>query len=397
MNDYFQRVEPLLSQFLMERYWATPWSKEKSLPDHVYKSLATHVKYLSDAFTTSREKLAPDYFRQKEARSAYLLYFHLANVMRNYSVLSNLLSTPLLPKRPLRVLDLGSGLGSASWAFLYAMEQKKINVEELVLVDQDQKVLEDASKLYGKMLKEKLLPEVAHKYLAYDLSKPFQAKKLIHQGAFDVIVSSNMLNEMSGTTVDEMANFFLTRMDEQLADDGVMILVEPAMMKTSRMLTQLRDKLLTSGRVNTPLPCMHNGPCPLNNEPRDWCHFEADWTPPHVRQRLEKSLDHGTGTLKYSYVAFQKGKKPHPPYRKKNAPYRVLSNVLESREGFAVLLCEPEKKISLELGKKRLDVLPQFKKLKRGDVFQHPIEMASQKHPYATSARLKSVKAPEEE
>ncbi|MFH1018717.1 MAG: small ribosomal subunit Rsm22 family protein, partial [Pseudomonadota bacterium] len=152
----------------------------------------------------------------------------------------------------------------------------------------------------------------------------------------------NVLNELDELGEGRMGAVLCGLLDRVLERDGKLVVIEPALLRVSRKLTSLRDAVLKSGRYSTPAPCGHSERCPLNAEPKDWCHFEAAWDPPPLRRRLEEFLDHRARSLKYSYVVFEQREKKRPEFT-----YRVLSDPLESREGACVLLCSPERKIAL--------------------------------------------------
>jgi ribosomal protein RSM22 (predicted rRNA methylase) len=111
-------------------------------------------------------------------------------------------------------------------------------------------------------------------------------------------------------------------------------------------LTAVRDELGAKMEVHFPVPCGHGGRCPLNSETRDWCNFEVGWNPPPIRRRIERALEHHTGTLRYSYLVVRPGKEGSEV-----SIYRVISDLLDTREGKIVLLCASGRKIAIKLGR----------------------------------------------
>jgi hypothetical protein len=59
-----------------------------------------------------------------------------------------------------------------------------------------------------------------------------------------------------------------------LADDGTLILIEPALRETSRELLAVRDQVVAAGLV-VAAPCLWIGACPALRRERDWCHDTA--------------------------------------------------------------------------------------------------------------------------
>jgi len=117
--------------------------------------------------------------------------------------------------------------------------------------------------------------------------------------------------------------------------------VEPALQKTSRSLTLFRDQLASSGDLFFPVPCGHAGRCPLNQEPRDWCHFDVGWEPLRsaIESRARWNIPPASSNTLFS------------PYAWSGTPYSSITDIeslsdrLKTREGEVVLLCAPDQKL----------------------------------------------------
>jgi ribosomal protein RSM22 (predicted rRNA methylase) len=98
-------------------------------------------------------------------------------------------------------------------------------------------------------------------------------------GPFDLVVAAHVLNELY---VGEAPERRLARLGELtrrwcerlVADGGVLLLLEPALRETSRVLLAVRDRLLADG-MRVVAPCFFAGHCPALVRPRDWCHDSA--------------------------------------------------------------------------------------------------------------------------
>jgi hypothetical protein len=98
-------------------------------------------------------------------------------------------------------------------------------------------------------------------------------------GGFDLVVAAHVLNELhlDREPVDRLARLarLVRRWGEELVGEGgTLILIEPALRETSRVLLGVRDQLLAAG-LHVVAPCFFTGPCPALLAERDWCHDSA--------------------------------------------------------------------------------------------------------------------------
>lgn len=371
-------MERELIHFSYQKIWQQEW-KGHDVPKEVYRSFLNHVGKISDRFTMSRSELRSDYLDAKEGRYAYLLYFHLANVCRNLAVMREIHRNRLFPANVRRVLDVGTGMGSALWG-LFLSHDRWDKELEVTAADRSRKSLVDMKDLLDLFARGRRMRPLDVKLKAMDLFDERTPKQVGELPAQDLIFCSNVLNEVAKVSKNRAVSL-VHKFIDRLSDDGLLIVVEPALNQTSRELTLLRDEILKKGDVYVPAPCGHEGPCPLNNEPRDWCHFETAWDPPALRRRFEKSLRHASGVLKYSYLVFSRR-----PVGDATGKHRVLSDRLSERDGhFSWLLCSPEKKLKMVLDKKYYKEEP-YRNLGRGDRVKlelHPITRRKDISPYS--------------
>ncbi len=332
-------LEQLLIHFVYEEYLGDTW-RGADIPQDLLRSFAAHTRHLSDAFTLERREFKPGYLRRREYRSAYLLYFHLANLVRTLAVLAELKRLDLWPRKGLRVLDVGCGSAPSLQAAALACEMFGGKLDAVEAWDAETGILKDARRLWTKFA-ERLhskIPPLRTKKVDLRLARGFGGGG----ERFDLVVVSNVLNEMDAGGEEKMLRVLGSLLDRVVAEDGKLIVIEPALNRVSRRLMLLRDAVLESGKYSTPAPCGHAQHCPLNAEPKDWCHFEVSWEPPPLRGYLEQFLEHRAKNLKYSYVVFERGERKPP-----GDTFRVLSDPLDSREGTCLLLCSPERKTAL--------------------------------------------------
>lgn len=385
----WQETEDELIRFAYKKIWNEAW-RGNEIPTHIFKSFLANTADISASFTDARRSLKSNYLDNKEGRFAYLLYFHLANVQRNLAVFENMRRHGLLTVDSKRVLDYGSGLGCAMWAYALAMQSAGLmHTVDFTAMDRSKKGLADAEELFKLFVVSKNLPKHNLSIKISDAFDPRTSKQMESIPApFDTIICSNMINELIQLSIPKTL-LFLKLLVGKLSPHGQLVIVEPALNQTSRNLTLLRDKLIEKESCYTPLPCGHQGGCPLNKEPRDWCHFQVDWTPPNLRKRFEKGLDHQSGNLKYSYLVVKKSKDLVP-----QKYYRVISDKLYERDGHtAWLLCSDTAKLKLLIPNPEVKA-PPYKFLKRGDLvfgeFEKVLDRRKDLQTYGIDVKLKS-------
>jgi len=98
-------------------------------------------------------------------------------------------------------------------------------------------------------------------------------------GPFDLVIAAQVLNELYvGDDVQPRAARLSVLVrgwcEKLLARGGTLILIEPALRETSRVLLTVRDQVLAAG-LHIVAPCFFTGPCPALLQERDWCHDNA--------------------------------------------------------------------------------------------------------------------------
>ena len=99
-------------------------------------------------------------------------------------------------------------------------------------------------------------------------------------GPFDLVIAAHVLNELyldeqePAARALRLARLVRVWSEELLGGQGTLVLIEPALRETSRVLLGVRDHLLASG-LSIVAPCFFTGPCPALLRERDWCHDSA--------------------------------------------------------------------------------------------------------------------------
>jgi Mitochondrial small ribosomal subunit Rsm22 len=152
-------------------------------------------------------------------------------------------------RRPGRILDLGAGTGAVSQALRthFGPEPTIIEVDRVAT---------------------KPTTRIA------DVSDP--ESLAMGNAPFDLVVAAHVLNELfvgdpPARRIERLSRLVHRWSEKLVAADGTLILLEPALRETSRVLLAVRDRVIAAG-LHIVAPCFFTGPCPALVQERDWCH-----------------------------------------------------------------------------------------------------------------------------
>lgn len=200
------------------------------------------------------------------------------------------------------------------------------------------------------------------------------------EGEFDLIIAANVLNELA---VPQQAALSAQLM-ERLTPNGRLVIIDPALQKTTRELMELRDQLLANQLASVCAPCLHQLACPMReHNKRDWCHFYVSWNCPKLISDFDEMIGNKHDYLKMAYMIFARHPEPTAkdpvheldsshPLRMTTA--RVVSAPLGSKGKTELLVCSSEgvlERLS-ELDRHREKKSQPFKGSMRGDIVALP-------------------------
>lgn len=175
--------------------------------------------------------------------------------------------------RPLRILDLGAGLGAMTWGIVRALAASGARGEVTsLMVDEDAKALAAAASIArGAAM---LGPQPVT--LTVQTRTGRVGTGMAH-GRFDVVVLGQVLSEMDRDADGEariVAHAAVLRdlVERALEPEGSLVVVEPALRDRSRHLHAVRDRVLADANVTLFAPCLHREACPALANEGDWCH-----------------------------------------------------------------------------------------------------------------------------
>ena len=341
-------------------------SKNPSSPHTA--SLAEDVARLSRLLTRERDALPHAYLRDQGLRKAYLTYFLPPNLAKIQVPLRELCLHPdnLLSKERLQVLDLGTGPGTAVLGIREFFRQRGSGQYlELTAVDQVGENLKEAEALF----RETGGGADGRATLA-TVRSGIEAIAGRSGGPFDIIVLSNVLNEMflrESDRIKKRTELVRSIMERLLAADGSCIIIEPALQETSRDLLMVRDGMVDGGSC-VYSPCLVQGHCPALVNPRDWCHEDRPWDPPAVVRELDAATGLRKDSLKFSYLILRNDSRSFANVCG-GASYRVVSEPLVSKGKREFYFCGDEgRRLATRLDKDASSANGPFGRLQRGDV-----------------------------
>jgi hypothetical protein len=330
---------------------------------------------LQRGLTGDRSLIGESYMDDPEKLRAYLdYYWPVSRAQARYAldVFSRLsgriggnASPESFPFR--RLIDVGSGPGPIAAAFADS------GAEELFLLDQSSRALSLASRELPKKC-ESFRATLSS--LVCDISNP-EPSRIPLWGKADCVSFGHSLNEVYSGEIDrtERRAALLERYSLALVPGGVILLIEPALLTTSRDLLAVRNLLVERGwRVLAPCVGRASLSCPaLEAGETQTCHDELSWKIPESVAALARSLKLDKESLKMSWFILQ------PPLSRNGADnadgegfYRVVSDAMLNKGGrVRRLLCGEDGRFPLSvLNGSQPCARSGFDKLARGDVIR---------------------------
>ncbi len=252
---------------------------------------------LQRGLTGDRRLAGASYFSRADLLGAYLLYYWPVSFVQASLALREIDLRGALPKI-CRVLDLGAGPGPASFA------AAELGAESVTLVDANAEALEAALRL------KENVAGLRAEFVA--VQRNFEKDGDIPAGPYDLIIACHSANELwkeKDDAVERRAGLFESAFG-QLADGGILLVIEPAANVTGRPALALRDRLLERGRergMSCVAPCPGSMDCPIASagEGRS-CHSSWPWEPTGPVAALARAAGLDRDSAKATWFAMKK-------------------------------------------------------------------------------------------
>lgn len=316
LDEIIERLEVIVLLYLKDILGVDP------LDIKINDKLVHAAKALSADFTLGRSRLAPNYMDGFLPGNAYLAHFFLTNAAKVVFCLNQ--SIDLFDTSgPFKILDFGCGPGSAALGAseFFADSAPDLRLE-INVTDKSRNATDISQKLFEKLERRNHFLTAVTKV----------------EGRFDLIIAANVLNEFGDW--DESYNLVRKLISEHLNENGLMIIIDPALRSTTKPLMSLRNRLVAEKCADVLAPCLHNKNCPMlaSNE-RDWCHFYIEWTRPRLIQTMDELVGTDHKHLKMAYFILS-----HPnkrPAANDELMYlcRTVSSPLKSKGKTELVLC----------------------------------------------------------
>jgi hypothetical protein len=279
-------------------------------------ALGRVVQTLSRGFTGERALAGAPYLRDPESLAAYLLYYWPVSYLQALAVFQGFLPSGFLTRG--QVLDLGSGPSPAGAAAF------DCGARRVLAADPARTALE-AARLLVRAAGHELDTAVLN--VAKGGRPP--------GGPYDCIYCGHLLNELWPGTANRIQRRTDLVLDLAgcLSDRGRIVIVEPALLSTTRDLLAVRDKLAARG-LAVIAPCLRQGPCPCLTAEAGagaTCHADMAWRPPAWYVRLAHRARIGKESLRFSFLVL--GKKGSAAGAAGADEYRVVSERMLSKSG----------------------------------------------------------------
>lgn len=335
------------------------------------KVISNSLLNLQRGLTGNRELAGAGYMEDKNLLGSYLLYYWPVTYMQISSAaeISDLKETVSSCRNPetLNILDLGSGPAPASFALCDLFGK----VNNVTLVDSSSRSLNLAKKIYNqfhKNTKVNTLTADFEKFAGGDVSVFDELRKSGEK--FNLIVMSHALNELwkEKDNSTELRTQFLLKACELMEDNGILILNEPALLKTSRALMEVSAKLLREG-FSIKAPCLCSRECPaLRAGENQTCHSDILWKTVEPVTSIANLAKLDRNSVKMTFFVLQKNSSLQNESRENI--FRVVSEPMLNKAGrIRYVICDGKKRITVSAKKNETFATKiGFFKLKRMDL-----------------------------
>jgi SAM-dependent methyltransferase len=305
------------------------------------------------------------YMRDTSLRHAYFAYYATANMLKLSVPLDELACSPTFPawsRASLSVLDVGCGTGTSLLGLLAWMESRGHQCDALAYHGMD--VAPEAAAFLLR-----LHPHLQHILPERVLTVTADVSDLASSDApltpHNLIILSNVLNELRERDPARLSDWLRKR----LAADGAVIVIEPALRETSRVLLQLRDALLPMGWT-VYAPCFRQAACPALDDLRDWCHHDLPWERPSWMKSVDDRIGHVKLSLKFSYLVLNlTGDTLQAHLRPDGSLHRVVSERFDEKGRTRCFLCGADGRRPFMLNRRDAgDMNDAFRSIKRFDI-----------------------------
>ncbi|RYE93638.1 MAG: methyltransferase domain-containing protein [Myxococcales bacterium] len=266
---------------------------------HDVKALGAAVARLS-AYYNGLEQDIP----ARQALAARLSFSFARDVPKGAAAVSELVASGWPGERAtLRVLDLGAGLGAMTWGLARALDAAGWRgTVEATLVDRDAAALALAARIAARAGPEGGVA-VSIRTVVGDASD-------LPAAPADLVLIGQALSEMHRSLppaerAARHAEVLDRLLQQRVAPDGVLVVIEPALRDRTRHLHDVRGRLIAAG-WSVFAPCLHDATCPMLARPDDWCHEDLPVDLPDWLVGIARAASLRFQGLTFSYLVLRR-------------------------------------------------------------------------------------------
>lgn len=338
--------------------------------------LASLVERLSATYN-DRTAVAP-VADDRGALAARLFFSFARDVPKGAGAVRELARVGLLAgDGPLRVLDVGAGLGAMTWGIARMVPGRAVDAE---LVDRH----EGALALATAIAKERA-GTVRVRVRAGDAHSAGAGA-----GTYDLVVLGQVLSELD-RDLDEGARLakhvgLVERLLGRVAPHGSLVIVEPALRDRSRHLHRIRDAFAARDEATVAIfaPCLHRRACPMLAREGDWCHEDLDVDLPEWLVPIARGAGLRYQGLTFSYLVLRRdGRTLRGAFADDLALFRDVSGLVRTKGKTERVLCGVTAGLeagggvkAMRLDRARADENARWEDARRGDLlaFAPPLD-----------------------
>ena len=315
-------------------------------------------------------KLSDDFASNTSTESrnsdAYFAYNFPMNLMKTMTIVQQMKTwyrNFFVDKRHYSILDIGCGEGAGMLGFYYSFrDHEDIRAFDLVGIDGSRKMLQRAKDLTARIRRKDRRLKVRLSNQRIDSTYRCESK-----GRYDIILLLNSLAEIIRGEV--IPTQFIKAVARCMADDGMIVIIEPALKRLARRIMRLHNALNKQKTLRVLLPCLHDNDCALLQvkNRNEWCHQSISWWPPDFLKIINQGLNREIDRLKFTYLVIVKsGSRLIRP-----KGYLAISQLLKEKGRKRCYLCTPKGRIELvRLNRARTDGNKSFDDIMKGSVLE---------------------------
>jgi hypothetical protein len=358
-------------------------------PRYISRSIIPHIVKLSSLFNRVKDGITQDqssgldpYWKSgsnpEHLRLAYFLYFMPCNLFRVASVWSELHRLGFSwPAKHVRAVEFGAGPASGLCGIAAGEKYASLGLPSSIdwaLIEQDKAVLELGTKWAQRYLEFLGMKDWGIRSFHRKLEPEKRGFLPRTAPSFNLWLMSFYLNELELDS-DALADLLLESWQRHLDEEGLVILIEPALKLQSRRLLELRKSIIQKihqrkiENLQVLLPCLGHQACGALANPEDWCHEEVTWWRPPYFRKIDQMASLDRKTLPFSYLVIMKSKRrreeilPELAGSEASKRFRLVSPAHSEGKDLEFFVCGEE-------GKKRARFHPKAEQSSEDDPIQ---------------------------